>query len=117
MEEGAELTWEWEMYQASGHVWVREVEPDQRVRFSWDGYDPRHPTAVEFLLIPYEGNTTYLRIIESGFTGDAATQVKRALNSTAGFTFLLSSLKASLEHDITLRVTEDAHPPRLQIPT
>ena len=28
MEEGAELTWEWEMYKASGNVWVHEVEPD-----------------------------------------------------------------------------------------
>jgi hypothetical protein len=29
MEEGAELTWEWEMYGVSGEVWVREVEPDR----------------------------------------------------------------------------------------
>jgi hypothetical protein len=50
---------------------------------------------------------------ETGFTGDDGNQVSRALDSTAGFTFLLSSLKAALEHDITLRVTMDAHPPDL----
>jgi hypothetical protein len=44
-------------------------------------------------------------------------RVRRALDSTAGFTFLLSSLKAALEYGITLQVVMDAHPPRLQIPS
>jgi uncharacterized protein YndB with AHSA1/START domain len=115
--EGAELTWEWEMTGASGKVWVREAQAGRRIRFSWEGYDPVHPTTVEFQFIPQENDTTYLRITETGFTGDADTQVSRALESTAGFTFLLSSLKAALEHDITLRVTADAHPPGLQMPS
>ena len=55
-------------------------------------------------------------IIETGFTGDGDTHVRRALDSTAGFTFLLSSLQAALEHDITLRVVLDAHPPDLPPP-
>jgi uncharacterized protein YndB with AHSA1/START domain len=117
MEKGAELTWEWEMYGASAKVWVQEVEADHRISFSWEGYDPAHPTTVEFLFIPYENDTTYVRITETGFTGDTDTQVSRALESTAGFTFLLSALKAALEHDITLRVTLDAHPPHLQTPS
>ena len=116
MTEGAALTWEWEMYRASGRVWVKQVEPDRCIRFTWDGYDPAHPTTVEFQFIPYENDTTYLRITETGFTGDTDSQVRAALDSTAGFTFLLSSLKAALEHDITLRVTMDAHPPNLQMP-
>jgi uncharacterized protein YndB with AHSA1/START domain len=116
MEEGAELTWEWEMYGVSGKVWVQEVEPDRRIRFSWEGYDPAHPTTVEFLFVPYENDATYVRITETGFSGDGDTQVSRALDSTGGFTFLLSSLKAALEHDITLKVTLDAHPPHLQLP-
>jgi uncharacterized protein YndB with AHSA1/START domain len=116
MEEGAELTWGWEMYGVSGKVWVQEVEPDRRIRFSWEGYDPAHPTTVEFLFVPYENDATYVRITETGFSGDGDTQVSRALDSTGGFTFLLSSLKAALEHDITLKVTLDAHPPHLQLP-
>ncbi|MBO0802794.1 MAG: SRPBCC family protein [Nocardiopsaceae bacterium] len=116
MAKGAELTWKWEMYGALGKVWVEEAQPGRRIRFSWEGYDPAHPTTVEFQFIPHENDTTYVRITETGFTGDADTQVSRALESTAGFTFLLSSLKAALEHDITLRVTMDAHPPNLQPP-
>lgn len=34
MVEGAELTWEWEMYGVSGKVWVKEVQADRRIRFS-----------------------------------------------------------------------------------
>jgi uncharacterized protein YndB with AHSA1/START domain len=116
MAEGAELTWAWEMYGVSTTVRVAEVEPARRIRYAWDGYDPAHPTTVQFEFIPYRGDTTYLRITETGFGGDADTQVKHALDSTAGFTFLLSSLKAALEHDITLRVTMDAHPPDLAQP-
>jgi uncharacterized protein YndB with AHSA1/START domain len=104
------------MYGVSGKVWVREVEPDRCIRFSWEGYDPAHPTTVEFLFVPYENDATYVRITETGFSGDGDTQVSRALDSTGGFTFLLSSLKAALEHDITLKVTLDAHPPHLQLP-
>lgn len=116
MTEGAELTWAWEMYQVSSAVRVLAVEPGRRIRFSWDGYDPAHPTTVEFQFTPYQDGTTYLRITETGFTGDPDTQVSRALDSTAGFTFLLSSLKAALEHDITLRVVLDAHPPNVREP-
>jgi len=116
MTEGAELAWTWEMYGVSSKVWVDEVRPGRVIRFRWDGYDPVHPTTVRFEFTPYQGDTTYLRITETGFTGDDGTQVSRALDSTAGFTFLLSSLKAALEHDITLRVTMDAHPPDLPGP-
>lgn len=117
MVEGAELMWEWEMYRASGKVWVEQVEADRRIRFSWEGYDPLHPTTVEFFFLPYENDTTYVHITEAGFTGNADTQVSRALESTAGFIFLLSSLKAALEHDITLQVVTDAHPLNLQTPS
>ncbi|MGC2486921.1 MAG: SRPBCC family protein [Acidimicrobiales bacterium] len=113
MIEGAELIWEWEMYAAEGHVRVDKVDGDRLIRFVWDGYDPLIPTTVEFHFTPRESDTTYLNITETGFSGDADTQVARALESTAGFTFLLSSLKAALEHDITLRVVLDAHPQHL----
>jgi uncharacterized protein YndB with AHSA1/START domain len=116
MTEGAELTWTWAMYGVSSRVRVQQVEPGRRIRFGWDGYDPEHPTTVEFRFVPCQGGTTCLRITETGFTGDADTQVRRALDSTGGFTFLLSSVNAALEHDITLRVVQDAHPPNLELP-
>jgi uncharacterized protein YndB with AHSA1/START domain len=114
METGAQLTWEWQMYNVSSKVVVDEADPNRRIRFSWDGYDPAHPTTVEFHFVPYGDDATYLRITETGFTGDGDTQVQRAIDSTSGFTFLLSSLKAELEHDVTLLVVLDAHPAGLR---
>ena len=51
----------------------------------------------------------------SGFTGDGDTQVSRALEPTGDCIFLLDALRGALEHDITLRVVSDAHPPNLQV--
>jgi hypothetical protein len=59
------------MYGASGRVWVKKLEADRHIRFSWEGHDPSHPTTVEFLFIAYENDATYVRITETGFTGDA----------------------------------------------
>ncbi|KID86135.1 Activator of Hsp90 ATPase 1 family protein [Metarhizium guizhouense ARSEF 977] len=68
------------------------------------------PSTVEFRIIPcpYHNGTAYLRVVETGFTGHGDSQVKRAAESTAGFTFVLSALKAALEHDVKLSVTADA---------
>lgn len=117
MVKGAEITWTWEMYNVSTTVNVKEVQDDKRILFSWGQYDKSNPSTVEFRFVSYHDNSTYLRITETGFTGDADTQVKRALASTGGFTFLLSTLKAALEHDVTLRVVLDAFPPNLQLPS
>jgi uncharacterized protein YndB with AHSA1/START domain len=111
---GAELTWEWEMYGVSSSISVQEVDEDSRLRFTWSGYDPQHPTVVEFRFVPWQGST-YVQVTETGFSGDGDTQVQRVIDSTTGFTFLLSSLKALLEHDIVLRVVLDAHPAGIEI--
>jgi uncharacterized protein YndB with AHSA1/START domain len=119
---GAQLTWTWEMYRVSSAVSVTDVEPDQRVRLTWSGYDPAHPTTVEFRFVPWAegaaGDTaegTYVLVTETGFSGDGDTLVGRVIHSATGFTFMLSSLKAFLEHDVVLRVVLDAHPSGLQI--
>jgi uncharacterized protein YndB with AHSA1/START domain len=114
MVRGAELTWEWEMYGASSSISVTEVDHDSRLRFTWSGYDPRHPTVVEFRFVPLEGST-YVQVTETGFSGDGDTIVRRVIESTTGFTFLLGSLKAFLEHDVVLRVVLDAHPAGIEI--
>lgn len=115
MEQGASLVWEWEMYDHSTRVQVKEVEPDKRIIFSWDGYDVENPSTVEFLFVPHDGST-YLQVTEKGFTGDGETQVKRAMDSTGGFTFVISAAKALLEHGIVLGLVKDAFPAGLKLP-
>jgi uncharacterized protein YndB with AHSA1/START domain len=108
MTQGAKLKWEWEMYGVSTDVSVEEVEPDRFIRFKWGNYDTHNPSTVEFRIIPYHENTAYLRVTETGFTGDADSKVRSATASTGGFTFMMCGLKAALEHDVTLMVTADA---------
>jgi len=75
-------------------------------------HDPQVPTVVEFGFEALSTDSTYVEIIETGFSGDGDTLVDRVISSTQGFTFLLSSMKAYLEHDLILHITEDAHPDR-----
>ncbi|SDI19545.1 SRPBCC family protein [Nonomuraea jiangxiensis] len=110
MTPGAELLWEWEMYGVSSHISVEEVEENSRVRFTWSGYTPESRTTVEFRFVPAPGDTTYVQITETGFTGSGDEVVQYAIDSTGGFTFLVSSLKAFLEHDLALGLVGDAHP-------
>lgn len=114
MTPGATLTWTWEMYGASGQVTVQEMLPDRSIRFTWSGYRPEHPTTVEFRFTPRDsGTTTYLEVTETGFTGTGDELVAFVTDSTAGFSFLLSSVKALLEHDVVLGLVPDAHPDNL----
>jgi uncharacterized protein YndB with AHSA1/START domain len=113
--EDAELTWMWEMYGLSSTVTVQQVEESRLVRFTWSGYNPERPTTVEFRLTPWKDNTTYVVVTETGFTGDGDTVVRYATDSTGGFTFVLSALKALLEHGIVLGVVRDAHPSGLEL--
>ncbi len=115
MTPGAELLWEWEMYGVSSKVTVKEVEENGRILFTWTGYTPDNPTTVEFRFVPWKDNSTYVRITERGFSGDGDMVAKFACDSTEGFTFLLSALKALLEHDVILTVTMDAHPIGLEL--
>ncbi len=103
------LHWAWEMYGASSDIQVEEIQVDRRIRFTWSGYRPEHPTTVEFVLAPFDDGTL-LAVTERGFTGTGDELVRFVTDSTGGFTFLLCSLKALLEHDVDLRVVRDAHP-------
>jgi uncharacterized protein YndB with AHSA1/START domain len=114
MTPGAELNWQWEMYSVSSNVAVLEVEENRLVRFEWSGYSPDQPTTVEFRFRLFDDEATYVQITEVGFSGDGDRLVECATDSTAGFAFLLSSLKAFLEHDVILSVTLDAHPERVE---
>lgn len=115
MTPGAELLWEWEMYGVSSQVRVGEVEENSQVRFTWSGYTPDHPTTVEFRFTPMPDATTYVQVTETGFTGSGDLLVRYVADSTGGFTFLVSALKALLEHGIVLALVPDAHPPGLQL--
>jgi uncharacterized protein YndB with AHSA1/START domain len=105
---GASVEWSWEMYGVSAKVWVKEFEENRRLVFDWGSEESS--TSVEMRFIPWQGNT-YVHVTASGFPGDGDQVVARALDSTGGFTMVLSAAKALLEHDVVLTVVADKAPP------
>jgi uncharacterized protein YndB with AHSA1/START domain len=109
---GKHIVWTWEMYDMSIDVDVREVEPNKRILIEWGNYGSM--TAVEWIFTPYDNDTTYVEITNSGFRGAGDKVVRDALDSKGGFTWVLAGLKALLEHNLELNAIADAFPQALK---
>ncbi len=105
---GKQVQWEWEMYGISIAVTVKAIEPNKRIVIAWPGY--RSPTTVEWIFAPYKGDTTFVSITETGFTGDGDELVQQITGSTQGFSLVLAGLKAFLEHNVRLNLVADRYP-------
>ncbi|HSW03931.1 SRPBCC family protein [Aquabacterium sp.] len=104
LEEGALVTWFWDMYGASAQVSVKSLEPDRRIQIEW-------PTPVEWTFTPrHDGSTTMVVITASGFTGSDDEQVAQAIDAMGGFSLTLAGAKAFLEHGIELNLVADHNP-------
>ena len=108
LELGQEVQWKWEMYDASTQVSVKAIEENKRILVEWLGYGT--PTTVEWIFTAQGDNATFVSITNTGFSGDGDEQVKQAISSTEGFTFVLAGLKAFLEHNTLLNLVADRHP-------
>ena len=98
------------MYNLSIPVEVKEVELNKRILIEWGNYGSM--TTVEWIFTPYENDTTYVTITNSGFQGDGDKVVSDALDSKGGFTWVLAGLKALLEHNIELNAIARCFPQR-----
>ncbi len=108
LEPDKQVQWEWEMYDASTQVSVLAIEEHKRILVEWLGYGT--PTTVEWIFTARDDNATFVSITNTGFSGNGDEKVKQAISSTEGFTFVLSGLKALLEHNIILNLVADRHP-------
>lgn len=107
LEPGVNVQWEWEMYNVSTGVSVKEVEENSRILVEWN---PDSPTEIEWRFFPGENGTTLVRITVAGFKGNGDDIVAHAIDSMGGFTMVLAALKALLEHNIVLTLVADHHP-------
>lgn|SRR5215216_1194617 len=112
LEDGKQAQWEWEMYNISIPVAVKAIEPNQRILITWPGYSSL--TTVEWTFAPQEDGTTFVSIMEAGFTGNGDELVKQVTDSTQGFTLVLAGLKALLEHNVRLNLVADRYPKGLE---
>jgi len=108
LEAGKEVTWTWGMYNFSIPVQVKEIEKNKKILIDWPGYGT--PTTVEWTFTSRPDGTTFVSIVNQGFTGEADEVVKQAIGSTEGFTLVLAGLKAFLEHNVTLNLVADRFP-------
>jgi len=103
---GKTVRWDWEMYGVSASVSVKAVDPNKRILIEWG--DPSR--TVEWLFTARADNTTLVSISERGFRGSGDEVVAQAIDSMGGFTSVLASLKALLEHNVVLNLVADHHP-------
>jgi uncharacterized protein YndB with AHSA1/START domain len=108
LEAGKQVQWEWEMYDISVPVTAKTIEPNKRIVIEWPGY--KNLTTVEWVFEPYKEGATFVRITETGFTGDGDDLVNQVTASTGGFSLVLAGLKAFLEHNVQLNLVADRFP-------
>ena len=111
LEAGKRVQWDWEMYGHFVQVSVKAIEENKRILIEWPAYGTLG--TVEWVFTPRADNTTFVSITNTGFSGDGDEIIKQAVESTEGFTLVLSGLKALLEHNIILNLVPDRFPDAL----
>lgn len=106
LEEGKIVTWEWEMYNVSTPVLVKEIIPDKKIAIEWDSPS----TNVDFVFESMGEDRTYVVITQSGFNKEGDELMEALKDNTGGFTTVLDGLKAYLEHGIRLKLIDDKFP-------
>jgi uncharacterized protein YndB with AHSA1/START domain len=106
LEPGKTVTWEWEMYNVSTKVVVKEIQKNKKIIIDWG--EPA--TTVDFDFKSLSDGSTYVFIKHYDFhlSGDELIDVIR--DSTGGFTTVVDGLKAYLEHGINLNLIVDKFP-------
>lgn len=106
LETEAIITWEWEMYNVSSDVQVKDIIPNKKISIEWD--DPA--TTVDFEFTALTEDTTYVVIKNYGFSQTGDELIEAVINNTGGFTTVLDGLKAYLEYGIELSLVKDKFP-------
>jgi len=106
LEAGKTITWEWEMYNVSTKVFVKEIFPNKKIVIEWG--EPA--TSVEFNFKTLSDGSTFVTIKHYGFNKTGDELLEAIKDSTGGFTTVLDGLKAYLEHNINLNLIADKFP-------
>lgn len=105
---GKQIRWDWEMYHHFELVTVKAIEVNKRILIEWDSYGTLTP--VEWLFTSPSADTTFVSVMNSGFSGTDDEVVKQALDTTEGFVLVLAGAKAYLEHNLCLNLVADRFP-------
>ena len=111
LETGAKRLWEWRMFGCSTKVDVIEATPHSRILIEW-GEPPRR-SSVEWTFESRAGDSTLVTVRNFELSGSTEEVVAEAIESMGGFSLVLASCKALLEHDVQLNVIADHAPDAL----
>lgn len=107
LEQGHTVTWTWEKYQVSTKVMVTKLIANELIQIQWG--EPS--STVDFRFEKINETQTYLRIQNYNIALQGDELIAFIIDSTGGFTTVLDSLKAYLEHDLQLNLVHDKFPP------
>lgn len=108
LETGKTVQWHWTIFDMIIDVDVLEVKKNERIEAQW-GTDADNTSVVEWTFEQRSADTTFVRVVNKGFSGDADKVVSAALDSTGGFAQVLVAAKAWLEHGVRLNIVADGH--------
>jgi uncharacterized protein YndB with AHSA1/START domain len=108
LDENKNVEWVWEMYNHSVPVFVKSIQPTEKIIIDWE--NDGDLTTVEWTFKNMHDNETFLSIVHSGFKGDRDKIISQVRDSTEGFTIVLAGLKAWLEYGIRLNLVADRFP-------
>lgn len=109
LEKDKTITWEWEMYNVSCEVEVKELIPDKKISIlEWD--KPAKTGGYKITDFEFEAltdATTYVVIKMYGFQETGMDLIQAVKDNTGGYTTVLDGLKAWLEFGIELNLVRD----------
>ncbi len=106
LEAGKTITWEWEMYNVSNEVLVKEIIPNQKISIEWG----TPATMIDFEFTILTDDTTYVVIKNYGFHQTGDDLIEAINDNTGGFTTVLDGLKGYLEFGVELNLVRDKFP-------
>ena len=108
LDENKKVIWVWEMYNHSVPVFIKSIQPLEKIIIDW-GNDGEL-TTVEWTFKSINDSQTFLSIVQSGFKEAGDTLMSQVRDSTEGFTIVLAGMKAWLEYGILLNLVADRFP-------
>ena len=114
LETGTTRSWEWRMFGCSTDVEVIEATPHSRILIKWG--EPNRRSLVEWTFEAWADDSTLVSVRNFDLSGSHEEIVSEAIESMGGFSLVLASCKALLEHGVHLNVIADRAPGALVEP-
>ena len=104
LEAGKTVTWDFHDYPGAFPVHVKDVVPDERIMFEWQGDEPgaKRDISVTMTFTSVEDGRTKVEVAETGWS-DSDAGVKASYGNCMGWSQMLAALKMWVEHGINLR--------------